>query len=85
MTVQEVDAVLLCVHKIRQKTIPNDITPVNVTTRSIIVSHLYARMHNTILNCFKFVGLERFIVRTLSHYAIGVRFNWLFSTGLPDI
>lgn len=62
ITITEADAVLLCVHKVHQKAVPVDISPPDkVTTRSIMASHLYSRMHNTILICFKFVGLERFI------------------------
>ncbi|XP_037034443.1 uncharacterized protein LOC119073234 [Bradysia coprophila] len=62
ITITEADAVLLCVHKVHQKTVPVDMSsPAKVTTRSIMVSHLYSRMHNTILICFKFVGLDRLI------------------------
>ncbi|KAJ6643625.1 Constitutive coactivator of peroxisome proliferator-activated receptor gamma [Pseudolycoriella hygida] len=61
ITPTEADAVLLCVHEIHQKTVPLDISRGKVSTRSIVVSHLYSRIHNTILICFKFVGLEKFI------------------------
>lgn len=69
ITVVEADAILLCVHKVRQKSVPSDISPGKVTTRSIVVSHLYSRIHNTVLACFKFVGLEQLIVSNFQLFA----------------
>lgn len=66
ITTKESDAILLCVHRVRQKAVPDDISPRIVATRSIVVSHLYARTHNTIMLCFKFVGLERLIVSSVT-------------------
>ncbi|KAJ6624822.1 hypothetical protein Bhyg_16522, partial [Pseudolycoriella hygida] len=59
----EANAILLSTHLIQES---NDYAegiepPINVSARDVMISHLYIYVHNIVIKCFLFLGLNSFV------------------------
>lgn len=67
LSTTEADAILLSIHLIHEnQDYAADIKgppQLQITSRDVIVSHTYISLHNVMVNCFLFVGLNNFVVR----------------------
>lgn len=64
LTSAEANAILLSIHMIHGNNdyAKNVDVPTNVSSRDVITSHLYICLHNIVVKCFLFVGLNGFVV-----------------------
>lgn len=59
----EVNALFLAIHLTHENDDENLNVPAKVSSRLILVTHLYIFVHNIVVKCFQYVGLTEFIVR----------------------